>query len=60
MVDEVYMSLQARESTIRLLKHHLAVAQSRMKTQADKKRSFREFAVGDMVYEGYNLIDKYQ
>lgn len=50
MMDEVERSLQARESTIRLLKHHLTVAQSGMKAQADKKRSFIEFAVGDMVY----------
>lgn len=49
MVDEVDRSLQAREGTIRFPKHCLALAQSRMNALADKKRSFREFAVGDMV-----------
>lgn len=39
LVEEVNISLQARESPIRLLKHHLQRAQSRMKEQADKKRS---------------------
>jgi hypothetical protein len=33
-----------------LLQHHLHRAQQRMKHQADKHRSEREFAVGDMVY----------
>ncbi|XP_075099028.1 uncharacterized protein LOC142175920 [Nicotiana tabacum] len=50
LVEEVDKSLQARESTIRLLKHHLQLAQSRMKSHADKERSFREFAMGDMVF----------
>lgn len=50
LVGEVDRSLQARESTIKLLKHHLLLAQSRMKAYADKKRSFREFAIGDLVY----------
>ncbi|XP_075102818.1 uncharacterized protein LOC142177568 [Nicotiana tabacum] len=50
MVGEVDRSLQAREATIRLLKHHLALAQSRIKALANKKRSFREFAVGDVVF----------
>lgn len=39
MADQVDRSLQARESTIRLLKHHLQLAQCRMKSQVDKKRS---------------------
>lgn len=33
-----------------LVKQHLAHAQSRMKCQADKGRSERSFAVGDMVF----------
>jgi hypothetical protein len=31
------------------LKHHLAAAQNRMKLQADKKRSDRQYQVGDLV-----------
>lgn len=38
MIEVVDRSLQARESTIRVLKHHLLLAQQRMKTQADNKR----------------------
>lgn len=34
----------------KLLKQHLFRAQQRMKTQADKKRSERQFLVGDFVY----------
>jgi hypothetical protein len=33
-----------------LIQQHLARAQKRMRTQADKKRSERQFAVGDWVY----------
>ena len=33
-----------------LIQQHLARAQQRMKTQADKSRSERQFAVGDWVY----------
>ena len=33
-----------------LVKQHLARAQRRMKTQADKKRCERSFEVGEMVY----------
>ncbi|GKC12807.1 hypothetical protein Tco_1009589, partial [Tanacetum coccineum] len=43
-------TLQAREQVIAMLKFHLKGAQDRMKTYADKKRSDREFAVGDLVY----------
>lgn len=50
MVNQVDRSLQARETTIRLLKHHLLLAQSRMKAQADKHRTLRSFNVGDMVF----------
>lgn len=35
---------------MQLLQQHLHRAQQYMKTQADKKRSFRFFAVGDWVY----------
>jgi transposase InsO family protein len=33
-----------------VVKHHLHRAQQRMKNQADKRRSEREFAIGDLVY----------
>lgn len=33
-----------------LIKQHLGRAQVRMKRQADKRRSERVFAVGDMVF----------
>jgi hypothetical protein len=35
---------------LRIVKQHLHRAQQRMKHQADKNRSERVFAVGDMVY----------
>nr|GEX27634.1 hypothetical protein [Tanacetum cinerariifolium] len=41
---------KAREQVITMLKFHLKTAQDKMKTYADKKRSEREFAVGDLVY----------
>ena len=47
MVDE---HLQQRQGVLRQLKVDLAMAQNRMKQQADKGRSEREFAVGDKVY----------
>lgn len=40
----------AREKLIHNLKHHLKAAKHRMKQMADKKRSDREFQVGDWVY----------
>ncbi|GKC44291.1 putative mitochondrial protein, partial [Tanacetum coccineum] len=49
-VDLVDRSLQAREDTISLLKFNLKTAQDRMKSYADKKRSDREFSMGDYVY----------
>lgn len=49
-LDLVDCSLQHREATIALLKHNLTLAQNRMKTQADKHRSERSFAVGDWVF----------
>ena len=48
--EAVDRTLQAREQTIQLLKFNLKKAQDRMKAQADKKRSEREFNVGDWVY----------
>jgi transposase InsO family protein len=42
--------LDQRELMVKLVQHHLHRAQQRMKFQADKKRTDREFQVGDMVY----------
>ncbi|KAD4888918.1 hypothetical protein E3N88_20991 [Mikania micrantha] len=39
-----------REATIKLLRFSLTRAQNRMKQLADKRRSDREFRVGDYVY----------
>ena len=49
-VETVDRSLQAREAAINLLKFHLNRAVNRLKQQADKQRTDREFSVGDMVY----------
>lgn len=38
------------EVALKLLKFHLKRAKQRMKDQADKKMSEREFLVGDLVY----------
>jgi hypothetical protein len=42
--------LQQRELMLKLIQQHLLRAQQRIKSQADKGRTEREFAVGDMVY----------
>jgi hypothetical protein len=42
--------LQERQVMKGLIKQHLSRAQDRMKQQADKGRSERQFQVGDMVY----------
>ncbi|KAL0326173.1 UNVERIFIED_CONTAM: Transposon Ty3-G Gag-Pol polyprotein [Sesamum radiatum] len=47
-IETVDRSLQHREATIKVLKEHLHNAQHKMKTQADKKRSEREVAEGDL------------
>ncbi|GKD83664.1 putative mitochondrial protein [Tanacetum coccineum] len=49
-VDTVDKTLTAREEVIQALKFHLKRSQERMKTQTDKHRSEREFAVKDWVY----------
>ncbi|GJW50020.1 putative ribonuclease H-like domain-containing protein [Tanacetum coccineum] len=46
-VDIVDRTLTAREEVIKALTFHLKRSQERMKTQADKHRSEREFVVGD-------------
>nr|GEX61673.1 hypothetical protein [Tanacetum cinerariifolium] len=49
-MELVDRTLKARDQVIAMLKFHLKAAQDNMKTYADKKRSEREFAVGDLVY----------
>jgi hypothetical protein len=49
-VDELDRTLQDRTKVLRILKDHLHAAQARMKQQADKHRSEREFEVGDWVF----------
>jgi hypothetical protein len=49
-VSELKDWLADRELMQQLIKQHLARAQDRMKRQADKKRSERQFQVGDMVF----------
>jgi hypothetical protein len=50
LVKEVADWIQDRELMQTLIKQHLAQAQERMKRQADKHRSERQFQVGDRVY----------
>ena len=50
VVETVDRSLQAREAAINLMKFYLHRASNRMKQQADKRRSDREFSIGDLVY----------
>jgi hypothetical protein len=49
-VPDLQQWLQDRSAMTQLIQQHLARAQQRMKFQADKQRSEREFAVGDWVY----------
>ncbi|KAL0404023.1 UNVERIFIED_CONTAM: hypothetical protein Sradi_2043100 [Sesamum radiatum] len=49
-LEVVDRSLQHREATVRILKEHLHNAQHKMKVQVDKKRSEREFEVGELVF----------
>nr|GFA33493.1 retrotransposon-related protein [Tanacetum cinerariifolium] len=49
-VEEVDKTLQAREEAIKVLKFHLKRSQDRMRNQANKHRTYRQFEVGDWVY----------
>ncbi|GJS12231.1 retrotransposable element Tf2 [Tanacetum coccineum] len=49
-VDIVDRALTAREDVIQALRFHLKRTHDRMKAQANKHRSDREFIVGDWVY----------
>nr|GEW60586.1 retrovirus-related Pol polyprotein from transposon 17.6 [Tanacetum cinerariifolium] len=49
-VEEVDMTLQARKKAIKVLKFHLKRSQDRMRNQANKHMTDRQFKVGDWVY----------
>ena len=49
-VHQVDNQLRDRDEIMQLLKYHLKRAQERMKTQADKHRTDRQFHIGDWVY----------
>nr|GEX39470.1 retrotransposable element Tf2 [Tanacetum cinerariifolium] len=49
-VEKVDRILQAREEAIKVLKFHLKRSQDRMRNQANKHRTDRQFKVGDWVY----------
>lgn len=49
-IPDLHAWLSERKLMTQLLKQHLNRAQQQMKVYADKKRSFREFVVGDWVY----------
>nr|GEX35938.1 retrotransposable element Tf2 [Tanacetum cinerariifolium] len=49
-VEEVDRTLQAREEAIKALKFHLKRSQDRMRNQANKHRTDRQFEVDDWVY----------
>ena len=50
MVDALDSLLRQRQAVLDTLKVYLAAAQARMKTQADKHRQERSFAMGDWVF----------
>lgn len=49
-VEVVGQGLLERDKVLSMLKHNLEMAQNRMKMQQDKKRTERQFEVGDFVY----------
>ncbi|XP_068338866.1 uncharacterized protein [Pyrus communis] len=49
-VESMKQLLQQRDRILDVLKHNLDLVQNRMKVQADKRMSEREFAIGDLVY----------
>ena len=49
-VDALDSLLSQRQAVLDTLKVHLAVAQARMKTQANRHKQERSFAVGDWVF----------
>ena len=49
-MEAIDRSLQAKEAAIKLLKFHLHRAQQRMKHQANKARTDREYKICSFVY----------
>nr|GEU50021.1 reverse transcriptase [Tanacetum cinerariifolium] len=49
-VEEIDRTLQAREEAIKVLKLHLKRSQDRMRNQANKHMTDKQFEVGDWVY----------
>ena len=49
-VDQVDKKLLDRDKIIQFLRDNLVVSQTRMKQQADKHRSEREFTMGNWVF----------
>ena len=49
-VETVDVQLRTKQQLMALLKQNLVAAQERMKVNADKHRTEREFVVGDWVY----------
>lgn len=62
--SEVVDLLQERETQLSALKQHMTTAQNRMKTQADKNRTDRQFQVGEQVllklqpYAQHSLVNR--
>ncbi|GJS19021.1 retrotransposable element Tf2 [Tanacetum coccineum] len=50
-MEVVDRTLSAREEAIEVCKFHLKRAQDRMKSHSDKKRTDREFQVGDWIQD---------
>ena len=49
-VDALDSLLSQRQAVLNILRDHLAIAQDRMKTQADEHRQDRFFAMGDWIF----------
>jgi hypothetical protein len=49
-VQAVEDHIEHQQEVLQLLKDNLAIAQNRMKQQADQHHSEREFEVGDWVF----------
>ena len=49
-VHQVDLQLQEREEMMQLMKHHLKRAQERMRSQANKHRTDKQFSIGQWVY----------
>ncbi|GKB37833.1 retrotransposable element Tf2 [Tanacetum coccineum] len=58
-VEMVDKTMREREAAVELLKFHMKRAQDRMKSQADKHRTDKEFDYGDWVYlRPFKIVQK--